>query len=358
MKRERLQTDVLKWTKYLLIVLLLLLVGQVVLFLRPVWDILATLLGPLCVAFVSAYLLHPIVEWFVRLGLPRALATFMLFLAFILAIAAMLFWGLPALAAQVKEAMDVLPGQLAEVKKSLLNLQRTAENLPNPLDDHVGEWSVKIESFAKAGLDQIEQVIIRMLQSFMTWIVVPFLVFYLLKDYELLKRVAFYLTPRKWRKGLTAYANDVDQTFGSYVRGQLLVAFCVGVLSTVALWILGVPYPIVLGFFVGATDFIPYFGAIIGAIPAVGAALLESTTLGLYTVIALVIIQQIEGNLLSPVIVGRTVHLHPMIIIIALLIGVEAGGIVGLLIAVPVAAILKVTVVHIRQSIKGDIQHD
>lgn len=97
MKRERLQTDVLKWTKYLLIVLLLLLVGQVVLFLRPVWDILATLLGPLCVAFVSAYLLHPIVEWFVRLGLPRALATFMLFLAFILAIAAMLFGDCPHL---------------------------------------------------------------------------------------------------------------------------------------------------------------------------------------------------------------------------------------------------------------------
>lgn len=154
------------------------------------------------------------------------------------------------------------------------------------------------------------------------------------------------------------YIRDVDKTFGSYIRGQLLVALCVGVISTITFWVLGVPYPVILGLFVGATDLIPYFGAIISAVPAIGVALLDSTSLAIYVAISLFIIQQVEGNILSPLIVGRTVHLHPVLIIFALLIGVEVAGVIGLLVAVPVTAIMKVTLMHIRQYLKGEVEYD
>ncbi len=358
MKRERLQQDVLKWTKWLLMIIFFMLLFYALSFLKPVWDIALTLIWPIVCACVAAYLLHPIIEKLVHLGLSRGIATFGLFFSFIVIIGVSLLFGVPALMKQVNEAMDVLPQHLGLIKQSIFSLQQSAESLPDPFGDHVSEWSGRVESFAARGLDQLETVILALIRSSMTWVIVPFLVFYLLKDYTLLQRVGYYLTPRPWRKKALRYLHDVDHTFGSYIRGQLLVALCVGGLSTIVFWLLGVPYPIVLGLFVGATDLIPYFGALIGAIPAVGAALLESTTLGIYTAISLIIIQQIEGNVLSPLIVGRTVHLHPVFIILALLIGVESAGVIGLLIAVPLAAIIKVTVLHIRQLVKGDIEFD
>ncbi len=164
----------------------------------------------------------------------------------------------------------------------------------------------------------------------------------------MIQRAVWYLTPRSWRKPLHRYVKDVDTTFGSFIRGQILVSLCVGILSSIALWIVGVPYAFLLGLFIGAADMIPYFGAFIGSLPALITALLESWKLALLTALAIIIVQQIEGNILSPVIVGRTLQLHPLLIIFALLVGAELGGIIGLLIAVPLLAIAKVTLIHIR----------
>lgn len=357
-KRDRMQQDVLKWGKWLIILVFFLLLIQVASYLEPIWLIGKTLILPLVVACVLAYLLHPIIEKLASFGLSRGLATALLFLAFLLTVALILVIGVPVLIRQVNEAIDVLPEHLASIKETIFTYQKQLSGLPDPIQVHVEEWTNRVETFTGSALDQLERVILTAIQSIMVWVVVPFIVFYLLKDYTLVQRVGFYITPRKWREKVHFYIRDVDKTFGSYIRGQLLVALCVGVISTITFWILGVPYPIVLGLFVGATDLIPYFGAFISAIPAVGVALLDSTSLGIYVAIALFIIQQIEGNVLSPLIVGRTVHLHPILIIFALLIGVEVAGVIGLLIAVPVTAILKVTLLHIRQYLKGEVEYD
>ncbi len=358
MKRERLQQDVLKWGKWLIILVFFLLLGQLAAYLEPIWLIGKTLLLPLVVACVIAYLLHPIIEKLATYGLSRGLATALLFLLFIATIVLILMIGIPVFIRQVHEAIDVLPEQLASIKETIFTYQKQLSGLPDPIQVHVEEWTEKVETFAAKSLDQLEQIILTAIQSIMVWVVVPFIVFYLLKDYTLVQRVGFYITPRKWREKVLLYIRDVDKTFGSYIRGQLLVALCVGVISTITFWVLGVPYPVILGLFVGATDLIPYFGAIISAVPAIGVALLDSTSLAIYVAISLFIIQQVEGNILSPLIVGRTVHLHPVLIIFALLIGVEVAGVIGLLVAVPVTAIMKVTLMHIRHYLKGEVEYD
>ncbi|WP_059102736.1 AI-2E family transporter [Shouchella shacheensis] len=348
MKRERLQTEVLKLTKWLIIAILLYILIQFIPMLAPLWRVIGMLLVPIAIAGLMAYLLHPLVERLVRAGMSRTLAVLLIFLSLLALLALALVIGIPLLMEQVKEAMEVLPAQLEEMKGMLVDLQKSARSLPDPLAVHMNEWGIQAEKLAEQALDQVEAAIVRFAQAAFIWVVIPFLVFYLLKDYTLLQRVAYYLTPRKWRKGLRRYIQDVDKTFGSYIRGQLLVALCVGTISTIALWLLGVPYPVVLGLFIGATDLIPYFGAFIGAVPAVTTALLDSPSLAVYTVIAIFVIQQIEGNLLSPVIVGRTLHLHPIVIILALLVGVDVAGVLGLLVAVPFVAVAKVTLLHLR----------
>lgn len=356
LKRDLLVADVLKWSKWLIMFVFFLLVLYVLTYIKPLFTIVQPLIWPILVSILIAYLLHPLIEKAVHFGMNRSVATALLFLLFVLVIVALLFLGIPIVVRQVQEAMEVVPHHIGSLKAMLLTYQEKTEGLPDPLREHVGDWSGKIEQFTEKGLDQVESFILTIIQSSVLWIVVPFLVFYLLKDFTLLQRVGFYVTPRKWRTMTRLYLKDVDKTFGSYLRGQLLVALCVGGLSTIALLVLGVPYAFLLGIFIGATNFIPYFGAFIGAIPAVGSALLVSPSLALFTAISIFVTQQIEGNVLSPLIVGKTVHLHPILIILALLIGVEVGGIVGLLVAVPVTAIAKVTLLHIRTYMKGEVE--
>ena len=258
------------------------------------------------------------------------------------------------IAEQIQEAMEILPSQMANVVSYVHTWEHSLERMPTFLKGHIDDWSVQLLVVLEKLFDQVEGALIRLAQSIPSLVVIPFLIFYFLKDVTLIKKSTWYLTPPKWRRSLSYYAKDVDHTFGSYIRGQLLVASVVAVLSMIGLWLLGVPYAILFGLFIGATDIIPYFGAIIGAAPAIVAALLISWDKGLYTVILLVVIQQIEGNLLSPLIVGRTLHLHPMLIVLALLVGVEMGGILGLLVAVPALAVLKVTLLHIRQHFQND----
>ena len=127
-----------------------------------------------------------------------------------------------------------------------------------------------------------------------------------------------------------------------YIISQLLLSVIIGALSTVALIILNVRFGIILGIFNGIFNIVPYFGPIIGGIPSVFVALIESPNKALWTAIAVFIIQQIEGNILSPKITGDSTNMHPIIIIILLLIGEKLGGFIGMIIIVPIAVIIKV----------------
>lgn len=322
--------------------------------LTPVFTVIRALILPIGLAALLTYFLHPLVEKFHATGLPRTLTILLIFLAIVFSIVFLLTIGLPTLIKQIQHAFEQIPAQLKQLKSLSIQVQEQVDSLPTPIQSHTKEWSAQLGEVSERALDQVAKVALFFLRSAFSFMVIPFLVFYFLKDYGLIVRAAWYLTPRQWRKPLQRYIKDVDHTFGSFIRGQLLVSLSVAILTIIGLWLLGVPYPILLGLFIGAADLIPYFGAFIGAAPAVMVAMLESSQLALYTVILIVVIQQIEGNLLSPLIVGKTLHLHPMLIILALLIGVEVGGVIGLLVAVPTLAIGKVTLLHLRLHLMND----
>jgi predicted PurR-regulated permease PerM len=341
-----------KWMFRLILVLLSLLIiymlVQLAPLLSPLGAVIRALVLPVGVAVILTYLLHPIVEKLHENGLSRGLAVLLIFFIIVFVFAFLLIIGLPAFIKQIQHAFETIPDQIRQLERETARLQHQVNNLPGPFKEQSQEWRFQLGQIGKNVFDQVEAAALFLVKSVFSFIVIPFLVFFLLKDHDLIQRVAWYLTPRRWRKELKRYVKDVDYTFGSYIRGQLLVSLSVFIISTIGLWILGVPYPIVLGFFMGVMDLIPYFGPFIGAVPAVIIAFLQSWQLGVFTIILIFVIQQIEGNILSPVIVGKTLHLHPALIILALLVGVEVGGFIGMLIAVPILAIGKVTLLHIR----------
>lgn len=156
------------------------------------------------------------------------------------------------------------------------------------------------------------------------------------------------MTPKKWRKQGRAFVRDVDASLGGYIRGQIIVCAVIGLISSLLFWVVGMQYPLLLGAIIGITNVIPYFGPIIGAIPAVIIAATMSVKMVLIIAVIVLVLQFLEGNILSPLIVGKSLHMHPLFIMLALLAGGEIGGITGMVLSIPILAVLKVFVLHAR----------
>jgi predicted PurR-regulated permease PerM len=174
----------------------------------------------------------------------------------------------------------------------------------------------------------------------------PILAFYMLKDIERIKKSFWSLIPKSNRKEVKNLFKKIDEVLMGYLKGQLLVSFVVGVLSILGLYILKVRFFLIIGLFAGVMNLIPYLGAIFGAIPAIFIVSFKSLKAILAVLILFTIIQQLEGSLISPRIVGDKVGLHPIVIIFSLLAGGELLGIIGMILAVPIAGIIKVIIEH------------
>ena len=168
--------------------------------------------------------------------------------------------------------------------------------------------------------------------------------YYYIKDAELLKEGFLSLTPRKWRNFLISTGREVSLILANFIQGQLLTALIVGALESIGLILIHAKYPVVLGMIGGIFNIIPFFGPFLGAIPAVAVSLIESPMKALWTALVFTIIQQIDNSLISPKIIEGRLGLHPVTTILAVLVGGEFMGILGMLIAVPIAAIIKIIV--------------
>jgi predicted PurR-regulated permease PerM len=342
----------MKWYYRIGFLLLLLIAIYVFLKIRFVWmpilKVAAIIILPFAIGGFITYLLHPIVEKLHQKGLHRGLAIFLIYILFFGGIGLGIYKGVPAIIDQIKDLSDSAPILAEQYRDWNAKLQSHTREWPDGLqsriDDGIDAFETKLDSL----LTIIVNILISFLNSALIMMIIPFIAFYMLKDFPLIKRALWYITPKQWRKKGTLFLKDVDESLGSYIRGQLLVCIIIGSVSAVLFWMFHLKYPLILGVIVGITNVIPYFGPIIGAVPAVIIAATSSVNLVLVTIVIVFGLQFLEGNILSPMIVGKSLHMHPLIIMIALTAGGEVGGILGLIVAVPVLVVIKVAIVHAK----------
>ncbi|MEH7074149.1 AI-2E family transporter [Neobacillus drentensis] len=352
----------MKWYYRIGFLLLLLIAIYVFLKIRFVWmpilRVVAIVVFPFAIGGFITYLLHPIVEKLHQKGLHRGLAIFIIYILFFGGIGLGVYKGVPAIIDQIKDLSESAPVLAEQYRGWIETLQSHTREWPDGLQTRIEDG---IDAFEKK-LDSLLTVIVNILVSFLNsallMMVIPFIAFYMLKDFPLIKRTLWYLTPKQWRKKGTLFLKDVDESLGNYIRGQLLVCMIIGGVSALLFWMFHLKYPLILGLIVGITNVIPYFGPIIGAVPAVIIAATSSGKLVLVTLVIVFGLQFLEGNILSPLIVGKSLHMHPLIIMLALTAGGEVGGILGLIVAVPVLVVIKVAIIHaknhlIRRNEKG-----
>lgn len=322
-------------------------------YLEPVWSIIHTVSIPFILSMIIAYLLHPLVDVLMKFGLRRGLAILFIYLFFIGGISLAVWGGTPLIVHQVKDLIEQLPNMQEKMQGVVYTIQHHLERLPDGVHQGIDDTYLNLEYKLREMIAGVVNSVGRIIGNLFTLLVVPFLVFYLLLDVEVIQKTVYFFVPRNKRKPAIKLWKDIDASLAEYIRGQITISLIVGVFSFIGYYFIGLPYAFLLAIFVAITNIIPYFGPYIGAAPAVLVALFTEPSLVLWIILLNTIIQIVEGNILAPYIVGRRLHIHPIFIIFALLIGEEMGGVLGMILAVPIFVVLKViilnTVLHVRQ---------
>ncbi|WP_064092454.1 AI-2E family transporter [Rossellomorea aquimaris] len=339
-----------KWLYRLSIALVIAIFIYLLFLLKPVWhpvlEVMFLSLVPFLIGGFIAYLLHPLVEKLHEAGIHRAVAILLIYILFFGGLGYAVYKGTPIILHQLKDLSENAPQFTSQYQRWLQYVQSQTSTWPDGIQSQLEERIDGMEAWLTGLVALVLAAVMKFMNSLLIVAIVPFVSFYLLKDIQKVKKFFWGVTPSKWRKSALLFSRDVDESLGGYIRGQLLVCIIIGSVSAITLWFLDMKYPLILGLIIGVTNVIPYFGPIIGAIPTAIVASTMSLNMVIYVVVLVIILQFLEGNILSPLIVGKSLHMHPLFIMAALIIGGEVGGVMGLILAVPVLAIVKVGILH------------
>ena len=311
---------------------------------------------PMAFAFGLVLLLEPTVRWLERRGVHRIIATFLAFLGLLAAIVAVVAIVYPTVQSQITEFAQRLP--------------ELYQGLREWLGEIVGRFGWDLDEFLGAGAleewlnDPANQETIRNLltgfgsgagflirgvtEAVVIVLLAPVLAIYLLIDLPRFKVNAVNLTPPSLRDEVIYVGRDVATAMGSFVRGQLLVALIVGVASSIGLWIIDLPFWLLVGIISGLLNMIPFLGPVAGGALAFIISLLNADPWqGVLAVAIYTGIQQVDNHLITPLIQRTRVHLSPFAIVIALVIGGSVAGLLGVLVAVPATAAIRIIAGHL-----------
>lgn len=323
-----------------------------------VWIKAGAVLVQLFIALALAYLLNPLVRRLERRGLNRMVSVLLVFsltLVGISAILVLLFIAIKTELAKVQlnipdyalRLYELIPPQI----KTYLQID-TPDRLTLQLSNLALELKGSALTIAKPLLAWIQQAVsstVGLILNLLGYLIIPIYLFYLLTDMPQLINWLKELPPLRFRDQLSSLFREFDRVLSGFVRGQLLVCAILAVLYSAGLWMIGIDLAVAIGTLAGAAFIIPYVGTILGIVLSMAMAVLKFHDL-LHPLLCLgwfVLVQALEGAVITPKVVGDTVGLHPLIAIVALLIGGQLMGISGLLLAIPLAAIFKVLAGHL-----------
>ena len=337
----------------LLILLILLLFTKVSYLFEPVWQFLAIVGLPIILAGILYYLMNPTVDYLERKGIKRIYSIFGLFIL----VVGLIVWGVVVIIPKIQEQSmsfaDNLPGYLTIIEN------KVNEILSDPIFSQVQE---QIEASNEKLISSLTDIVknltrstIQNLGSFfgavativLAVITMPFILFYLLKDGRKLAPYFVKFLPTKMRQPSLVVLKEMNDQVSSYIRGQLTVAFAVAVMFMIGFSIIGLDYAITLGIAAGFLNLIPYLGSFLAMIPAVFLGIVGGPVLLIQVLIVFVIEQTIEGRLISPLVLGNELSIHPVTILLVLLTSGKLFGLVGVILGIPVYAAAKVVITHV-----------
>ena len=346
-----------KFIIYILLIVILLgiaiyLYTEISYIFTPINTIVSSIITPIIVAYVFYYMLNPFVN-FLEKRMSRFIASLLAIFVGIITILIVIIGVVPIIVEQTQNLITALPRYIEVVKGYLETysdnayVQVVVEYVNNNLN--VSKISEKLVSIATS----IAQGVVSSISSTASVLVtMPFVLFFLLKDASHFNKFVISLLPKKLEQPVAETINEIDDKVGSYIQGQMLVSLCIGVMLFIGYNIIGLHYAFSLATIAAFLSIVPYLGPVIAITPAMLVAASTSWIMVLKMLVVWGIVQFLEGNIISPNIMGRSMNMHPLTVIFVILIGVNIAGVVGAILGIPVYSILKVLVGKLLLSIR------
>ena len=322
----------------------------------PLTVFLGNVILPIILAVIVYYLLRPILRLLEKVKIKRIWGILIIFLVLVGLITLLVFLVFPFLKGQVFKLVEELPSYFIQLFNDLdeflrtsifkdyyLQIENDVTSVLNGLPAEIGEFVQNTVAGIATGISSIVGVLTSFVLAIVT---VPFIVFYLLKDGEKLPNYVMKLFPPRMRNDLQEVFTGIDRQISSYIQGQILVSMCIGLMIFIGFTIIQMPYALLLGVIAMVTSVVPYLGPVIAITPAAIIALVTSPLLLVGLAIVWTIVQLIEGKFISPQIMGKSLHVHPITIIFVLITAGSLFGVPGVILGIPGYAIFKVIVSH------------
>ncbi|MCK4029241.1 AI-2E family transporter [Streptococcus suis] len=334
----------------LLVLLTIFIFTKVSFLLKPIGSFIEIILLPMLLTGLLYYLLNPIVDWLEKYKITRTAAISVLFVL----IGMLLVWGLavviPSIQGQVVSFAQNLPSNIQKIESQVTTLldneqfeqfRPTALEILNKVNDQIISYAQK---FSSSAVNWASSLISTASQIIVAILIMPFILFYLLRDGQHLNRHVTQYLPTKWRSSVSKVLTDVNAQLSNYVRGQVTVAIIVALMFSVMFSVIGLSYPVTLGVMAGFLNLIPYLGSFLAMIPAVVLGLIAGPVMLVKVLIVFMLEQTIEGRFVTPLIIGSSLSIHPITILFVLLTAGQMYGVLGVLLGIPIYASIKVVV--------------
>jgi predicted PurR-regulated permease PerM len=310
-----------------------------------------TVLTPITIGLVLAYLMNPLMKWIEdKTPLKRGPSIAVLYLSFIGILGILIAFILPAIISSISDIVVNFPSYIEQTNAYGNQLIESFEtsyggDIESMLDsESFTTITTKFGTIMNNLLGNTLTGIASFSSGIFKFVMGLIISIYVLKDKEKFgrgsKRVVYALLKEQRAEGFMIFVNEVDLIFSRYISGKLLDSSIIAVLAFIGLWIIGAPYQLLLAIIIGVTNMIPYFGPFIGGTPAVVITLFYSPVTAFWVLVFIIVLQQFDGNILGPKILGDSVGVSPFWIILAIIIGGGLFGVLGMLIGVPVIVVI------------------
>lgn len=344
----------------ILYILFIILLVYVVSLIFKEWKILGflgkilSIISPIFIGWFFAWLLNPIVKKLTDKGMNRLFATIIAYLAMVVMIGLILAFTIPSLGTQISDIVTAVPSIVSDIKEWINNIFVKISNLSlENLDSVKNTFMGRIETIAtdiETSLPEMAMNFVSSLASGIGKILLSLILgFYLLFDFDKVTAGFISLFPKKSRGEISYLLEKLNDSLYSFISGTLWLSLLLFVVSIIGFSIIGLNAPVLISFICVITNLIPYIGPYMGAAVAGAIGFAESSTIGVLTLLFILIVQTIDGNVLQPLVMSKKMNLSPITIILSLLIFEYLFGIFGMIIATPAVALLKIIFVFIDE---------
>ena len=340
------------WSVEILIIATLFLVGTKISFIfQPIGTMFTTMFAPILISGFLFYCFKPIVTFLEKRGVSTTWGASIVMLLLVGIIVLLISSIIPSLVKQVTSLVSMTPKFIKEVETWVAEVSRHPSLQNLDIQSYIDKWNISLANILQNAINGLSTGIGSFISSIagivMLVVTVPFILFYMLKDgHKMVPAIEKYF-PEKHKNEMVGLLKKMSETIEKYISGQMIECLFVAVGTSLGYALIGIDYAFLFGCIAGLTNMIPYIGPYIGLAPAVLVTVFSDPWQAVFACIVVLVVQQVDGNIIYPNVIGKSLYIHPLTIIIILLVAGNLAGLLGMILGVPFYAVCKTVFIYV-----------